>query len=183
MSNSGAGSNTDEVLERWRRRALLLAGPMKFGAELVNEASETIRLAFGPDWLAKEALPRDTGDACAASRPRRKPRDPRRTSNNGHPLLLEVHAKQMNETEANRLRTFLQTPGAPGPAAARRRDEICCSAAHTDRAPGSPALEAAPTRHRRTSGCRRQTSSGSLHCESAARVYCRQPAAQATPRH
>src|SRR6267378_1055529 len=146
-----------------------------------------------------------------------KPRDPRRTSNRGHPLLhawragmdepifgeIDVrpayaalrseptdcsreenaHAKQMNETEANRLRTFLQTPGAPGPAAARQRDEICCSAAHTDRAPGSPALEAAPTRHRRTSGYRRQTSSGSLHCESAARVYCRQPAAQATPRH
>ena len=39
---------------------------MKFGAELVNEASETIRLAFGPDWLAKEALPRDTGDAWGA---------------------------------------------------------------------------------------------------------------------
>src|SRR6267378_6427277 len=85
-----------------------------------------------------------------------KPRDPRRTSNRGHPLLHawragmdepifgeinvrpayaalrseptdcsrgeNVHAKQMNETEANRLRTFLQTPGAPGPAAARRRD-------------------------------------------------------------
>src|SRR5882762_3186175 len=40
--------NADEVLERWRRRALLLAGPMKFGAELVNETSEIIRLVFGP---------------------------------------------------------------------------------------------------------------------------------------
>jgi len=39
---------------------------MKFGAELVNEASEIIRLVFGPDWLAKEALPRDTGDAWGA---------------------------------------------------------------------------------------------------------------------
>jgi len=39
---------------------------MKFGAELVNETSEIIRLVFGPDWLAKEALPRDTGDAWGA---------------------------------------------------------------------------------------------------------------------
>jgi hypothetical protein len=66
MSNSGAGSNTEEVLERWRRRALLLAGPMRFGAELVNEASEIVRLVLGPDWLAREALPRDTGDAWGA---------------------------------------------------------------------------------------------------------------------
>jgi hypothetical protein len=39
---------------------------MKFGADLVNEASEIIRLAFGADWLANQALPRDTGDAWGA---------------------------------------------------------------------------------------------------------------------
>jgi uncharacterized glyoxalase superfamily protein PhnB len=34
----------------------------------------------------------------------------------------------------------------------------------------------------KTSGCRPRTSLGWLHCESAARVYCRRPAAKAAAR-
>src|SRR5437588_3347384 len=49
------------VAERFSSRV-----PMKFSDEVVNEASEIIRLVFGADWLAKEALPRDTGDAWGA---------------------------------------------------------------------------------------------------------------------
>src|SRR5262249_54639212 len=56
----------DDVLARWRQRAARLAPVMRFRIELVNEASEVIRLGLGAEWLAKEAVVRDTGDAWGA---------------------------------------------------------------------------------------------------------------------
>jgi len=44
----------------------------------------------------------------------------------------------------------------------------------------APFLRFSP--HRRTSGCRQRTSSGCLHCGSAAQGYCRTPAARASAR-
>ncbi len=63
MWNPNSISNAEDVLERWRRRALLLAPSMRFDIGLVNEASEIVRLGLGPEWIAGDAVRTDLGDA------------------------------------------------------------------------------------------------------------------------